>query len=63
MPIEPTPFEHELVVADAMYWTDPVIVAPLAGSLSVTPAKAAGVSSERVHTNGNNDFSTKPFSK
>lgn len=62
MPIEPTPFEH-VVVAEATYVTPPVMVAPFAGSLTDTPANAAGIQTADRHTNSDNDLSIKnPFS-
>jgi hypothetical protein len=36
--MEPTPFEQFVAVAEALYFTDPDTVEPLAGLFTVTPA-------------------------
>jgi hypothetical protein len=56
------PCEQE-VLAEATYCTDPDTVAPLAGVLTDTPAKAAGANSADKHTISDKDFSMNAFSK
>src|SRR5580700_446864 len=42
MPMEATPFEQVLAVAEATKCTGPCTVTPLAGAVTFTPAKTAG---------------------
>jgi hypothetical protein len=45
--MDPTPFEHEALVAVAAYCTAPCRVAPLAGEVTMTPADAADAHTAR----------------
>jgi hypothetical protein len=63
MPIEATPFEHD-VVAEAAKDTAPDTVAPFAGDVTVTPvANAAGAKIPNRHTISDRYFSMQQFSK
>jgi hypothetical protein len=63
MPIEATPFEHD-VVAEATNDTAPDTVAPLEGDVTVTPVpNAAGAQIPNKHTISDIRFCMQHFSK